>query len=84
MLEEMGFDMGKHRTVLELARPVRGVRHLAAVTASHPVVLLVGVFAEPPEPANPRLAMPDGFHPASRRLIHCWKGDAQLPEPLTV
>jgi hypothetical protein len=73
LLDACGF------TVLELARPVRGVWHLVALTASHPGVLLVGVLADLPDPLSPRLAMPGGLHPASRRLIHVWPAEGALP-----
>ena len=52
------------------------------------LALLTGVpdavLAERPDPLSPRLAMPGGFHPASRRLIHCWTADAPLPEALSL
>jgi hypothetical protein len=78
LLEACGF------TVLELARPVRGVWQLVALTGSHPGVLLIAVLAERPDPASPRLAMPGGLHPASRRLIHVWLADGHLPAALTL
>jgi hypothetical protein len=72
-------------TVLELAPPgLRGTWHLAACAASMPGVLLVAVVTEAPDPLSPRLAMPGGFHPASRRLVHCWTADALLPEALSL
>jgi hypothetical protein len=37
-----------------------------------------------PDPQSPRLAMPGGFHPASRRLIHAWPSDGHLPASLTL
>jgi hypothetical protein len=79
LLEAAGF------TVLELVPPgLRGTWQLAACAASMPGVLLVAVLAERPDPTSPRLAMPGGFHPASRRLIHCWKADEPLPEALSL
>jgi len=70
-------------TVLELAPPgLRATWHLAACAAAMPGVLLVAVLGGPPlrDPQRPRLAMPGGFHPASRRLIHCRKADALRPK----
>jgi len=26
------------------------------------------------------LGLPGGYHPGTRRLIHCWKADATLPD----
>ena len=79
LLEACGF------TVLPLAPPgLRATWHLAACATSMPGVLLVAVLAELPDPTNPRLAMPGGLHPTSRRLIHCWKPDAALPEALSL
>lgn len=79
LLEAAGF------TVLTLAPPgLRATWHLAACATSMPGVLLVAVLAERPDPLSPRLAMPGGFHPASRRLIHCWTADAPLPEALSL
>jgi hypothetical protein len=79
LLEAAGF------TVLLLAPPgLRATWHLAACAGSMPGVLLVAVLAELPERTDPRVAMPGGFHPASRRLIHCWKPDAALPEALSL
>ena len=46
--------------------------------------MLVGVFAAPPDPKSPRLWLPGGYHPGTRRLIHCWTADASLPEALTL
>jgi hypothetical protein len=74
-------------TVLELAPPgLRATWHLVACAASMPGVLLVAVLDGPqlPEPQSPRLAMPGGFHPASRRLVHRWTADAPLPEALSL
>jgi hypothetical protein len=74
-------------TVLELAPPgLRATWHLAACTSAMPGVLLVAVLdgSGLPDPQSPRLAMPGGFHPASWRLIHCWKADAALPEAMTL
>lgn len=72
-------------TVLELVPPgLRGTWHLVACAASMPGVLLVAVLADLPDPLSPRLAMPGGFHPASRRLVHVWKPDATLPAALTL
>ena len=79
LLELCGF------LVLPLVPPgLRGTWHLVAFTAASPGVLLVAVLADMPDPLSPRLAMPGGLHPASRRLIHCWKADALLPEALTL
>ena len=79
LLEACGF------TVFKLEPPgLRSTWHLAACAASMPGVLLVAVLAELPDPLSPRLAMPGGFHPASRRLIHCWKADAALPAALSL
>jgi hypothetical protein len=78
VLEACGF------TVLELARPVRGVWQLVALTGSTPGVLLDGVLAEVPDPLNPRLAMPGGLHPASRRLVHVWPANGALPVALSL
>jgi hypothetical protein len=72
-------------TVLELAPPgLRAIWHLAACAGCMPGVLLVAVLAERPDPTNPRLAMPGGLHPASRRLIHAWPPDGALPASLTL
>jgi hypothetical protein len=81
LLEACGY------TVLLLAPPgLRTTWHLAACAASMPGVLLVAVLDGPtlPDRQSPRLAMPGGFHPASRRLVHCWKADAVLPEALSL
>jgi hypothetical protein len=79
LLEACGF------TVLALAPPgLRATWHLAACTASMPGVLLVAVLAELPDPTNPRLALPGGIHPASRRLIHTWTADGAIPEALSL
>jgi hypothetical protein len=79
LLEACGY------TVLALAPPgLRATWHLAACAASMSGVLLVAVLAERPDPLSPRLAMPGGFHPASRRLVHCWKANAPLPEALSL
>jgi hypothetical protein len=79
LLEACGY------TVLPLAPPgLRSTWHLVACTATMPGVLLVGVLTELPESTHPRLALPGGLHPASRRLIHAWKPDAPLPEVLSL
>jgi hypothetical protein len=79
LLEVAGF------TVLPLAPPgLRGTWHLAACAASTPGVLLVAVLTELPDPLSPRLAMPGGLHPASRRLVHVWSADGLLPVALTL
>lgn len=79
VLEACGF------TVLPLAPPgLRATWHLVACAPAMPGVLLVAVLAELPDPLSPRLAMPGGLHPASRRLVHCWKADAALPEALSL
>lgn len=79
LLEACGY------TVLELVPPgLRGTWQLAACAPSMPGVLLVAVLAERPDPLSPRLVMPGGFHPASRRLIHVWAADAALPAALTL
>ncbi|HUG53196.1 MAG TPA: hypothetical protein VMR21_06325 [Vicinamibacteria bacterium] len=81
LLEAAGF------TVLELAPPgLRATWHLAAFAAPMPGVLLVAVVDGPelPDPLSPRLAMPGGFHPASRRLIHAWPPDGALPASRTL
>jgi hypothetical protein len=79
LLEACGF------TVLPLAPPgLRATWHLAACTGSMPGVLLIAVLAELPERTDPRVAMPGGFHPVSRRLIHSWKPDAALPDVLSL
>lgn len=78
LLEAAGF------LVLELARPVRGVWQLVALTGAHPAVLLVGVLDELPDPLSPRLTMPGGFHAATRRLIHVWPADGPLPAALAL
>jgi hypothetical protein len=72
LLEAAGFAM----------HPIRDVWHLVAHTAQHPGLMLVSVFAGPPDLRNPRLGLPGGYHPGTRRLIHCWKADAALPEAL--
>jgi hypothetical protein len=72
-------------TVLALVPPgLRSTWQLVACAASMPGVLLVAVLAERPNPTNPRLAMPAGFHPASRRLIHVWPADGALPAAVTL
>jgi hypothetical protein len=77
LLEKCGY------TVLELVPPgLRGTWHLAACAASMPGVLLVAVVGEVPDPLSPRLAMPGGLHPASRRLVHVWTASATLPEAI--
>jgi hypothetical protein len=79
LLEAAGF------TVLRLLHPVREVWPLVAHTAQHPGLVLVGVFAAaPPDFQSPRLCLPGGYHPGTRRLIHCWKPDAALPEALSL
>jgi len=79
LLEAAGF------TVLELVPPgLRGTWQLAACAASMPGVLLVAVLAERPDPTNPRLAMPGGLHPASRRLVHVWPAEGALPAAITL
>jgi hypothetical protein len=78
LLEAAGF------AVIEPMHPIREVWHLVAHTAQHPGLMLVGVFAAPPDPRSPRLGLPGGYHPGTRRLIHCWKADAPLPEALTL
>lgn len=81
LLEACGY------TVLELAPPgLRATWHLAACATSMPGVLLVAVLdgSALPDPQSPRLAMPGGFHPASRRLVHCWQADAPLPHALSL
>jgi hypothetical protein len=78
LLEAAGF------AVIEPMHPIREVWHLVAHTAQHPGLLLVAVFADPPDPRSPRLGLPGGFHPGTRRLIHCWKADGHLPEALSL
>jgi hypothetical protein len=70
--------------VIEPLHPIREVWHLVAHTAQHPGLMLVGVFATAPDPRSPRLGLPGGYHPGTRRLIHCWKADASLPEALSL
>jgi hypothetical protein len=76
VLEVAGF------TVLELLRPVHETWPLVALTGSHPGVLLVGVFATLPDPLDPRLALPGGFPPHTRRLLHAWPTEGALPAAL--
>jgi len=77
LLQACGF------TVLELVPPgLRGTWHLAAGAASMPGVLLVAVLTELQDPLSPRLAMPGGLHPDSRRLVHVWPTAGALPEAL--
>jgi hypothetical protein len=76
VLEAAGF------TVLELARPVRDTWQLVALTGTHPGVLLVAVVATLPDPLAPRLALPGGFPPHTRRLLHHWPAEGALPEAL--
>ena len=78
LLEAAGF------AVIEPTHPIRGVWHLVAHTAQNPGLMLVAVFAAPPDPRSPRLWLPGGYHPGTRRLIHCWKADAPLPEALSL
>jgi hypothetical protein len=79
LLEAAGF------TVLPLAPPgLRATWHLVACAASMPGILLVAVLAEQPDPTSPRLALPGGLHPASRRLVHVWPVDGPLPATLTL
>jgi hypothetical protein len=60
LLEAAGF------AVIE---PMHPIRELVAHTAQHPG-LLVGLFAALPDSRNPRLRLPGGYHPGTRRLIH--------------
>jgi hypothetical protein len=78
LLEAAGF------AVIEPTHPIREVWHLVAHTAQHPGLMLVGVFATPPDTRSPRLGLPGGYHPGTRRLIHCWPPDALLPVTLTL
>jgi hypothetical protein len=79
LLEVCGF------LVLPLVPPgLRGTWHLVAFTAASPGVLLVAVLADMPDPASPRLSLPGGLPPASRRLIHVWPPDGPLPAALTL
>ena len=78
LLEVAGF------AVIEPLHPIRDVWHLVAHSAQYPGLMLVGVFAAPPDPRSPRLALPGGYHPGTRRLIHCWKAGADLPEALSL
>jgi hypothetical protein len=84
LIERLGG--GAHRAagfdVLVPAHPIREVWHLVAHTAQHPGLMLVGVFATAPDPRSPRLALPGGFHPGTRRLIHTWAAEGPLPQAL--
>lgn len=78
LLEAAGF------AVIEPLHPIRDVWHLVAHTAQHPGLMLVGVFATPPDPHSPRLGLPGGYHPGTRRLIHVWPPAAALPQALSL
>jgi len=74
-------------TVLLLAPPgLRATWHLVACAPAMPGILLVAVLdgAQLPDPQSPRLALPGGLHPASRRLIHAWPADGPLPASLAL
>jgi hypothetical protein len=78
VLEAAGF------AVIEPLHPIREVWHLVAHSAQHPGLMLVGVFAAPPDLQSPRLWLPGGYHPGTARLIHDWSAGAALPKALSL
>jgi hypothetical protein len=65
--------------VIEPLHPIREVWHLVAHSPQHAGLMLVGVFGAPPDTRSPRLGLPGGFHPGTRRIIHVWTPDVALP-----